>query len=61
MPCSCRRPIVPTNGVITFIAPRVRTAHDQRIRVSPGIDWNVSAPSASIIEERVSDASRRGR
>ena len=49
------RPIIPTNGAINFRAPRGRTSHDQRIRVPPGTDSNVSAPSVSIIDERVSD------
>jgi hypothetical protein len=61
MPRSCRRPIAPTNGVIALIAPRGRTSHDQRIRVPGGTDSNVRAPSVTIMEERVTDASRRGR
>ena len=40
MPCSCRRPVTPTNVVITRIAPRGPTSHDQHIRVPAGTDSN---------------------
>ena len=53
---SCRRPTAPTIGLINLSRPRGRTSHDQRIRVPPAIDSNVSAPSVSIIDEEVKDA-----
>ncbi|MGZ6589715.1 MAG: hypothetical protein ACXVHX_36315, partial [Solirubrobacteraceae bacterium] len=56
-----RRPIAPTIGVINLRTPRGRTSHDQRIRVPPGTVSKVRAPSVSIIDECVNDASRHGR
>ena len=61
MRCSWRRPIRPTTGPISLKTPRGRTSHDQRIRLPLGTDSNVSAPSVSIIDERVTDASLYGR
>ena len=44
-----------------LIAPRGRTSHDQRIRVPSYTGSNVNAPSVSLIDERVTEASRAGR